>query len=107
MAMEIAYHHHERWDGRGYPSGLSAEDIPLAARIVAIADAYDAITSRRPYKEAIEHAEAVRRILVDRGKHFDPVLVDTFMACQHRFAEIQQHLMDQQHEPLSRAGSSN
>ncbi|MCG8458903.1 MAG: HD domain-containing protein, partial [Holophagales bacterium] len=107
MAMEIAYSHHERWDGRGYPSGLSGEDIPLAARIVAIADAYDAITSRRPYKAPIEHAEAVRRILVDREKHFDPVLVDSFMNTQHRFAEIQQRMVDLQHEPLSRASSSH
>ncbi|MEM6794153.1 MAG: HD domain-containing phosphohydrolase, partial [Acidobacteriota bacterium] len=66
-AMEIAYHHHERWDGKGYPSGLAGHDIPLEARIVSIADAYDAITSRRPYKEPVSHQEAVRRILVDRG----------------------------------------
>ncbi|MEO1088539.1 MAG: HD domain-containing phosphohydrolase, partial [Acidobacteriota bacterium] len=71
MAMEIAYHHHERWDGKGYPSGLSGHDIPLAARIVAVVDAYDAITSRRPYKEPVSHDEAVRRILVDRELHFD------------------------------------
>ena len=102
MAMDIAYHHHERWDGRGYPAGLRESDIPLAARIVAIADAYDAITSRRPYKEPIDHKEAVRRILVDKGKHFDPALVDLFMDRQEQFAEIQQKMMDEL-EPLSRA----
>ena len=104
MAMDIAYHHHERWDGNGYPAGLAADEIPLAARIVAIADAYDAITSRRPYKEPIDHSEAVRRITVDRGKHFDPVLVDIFMTCQDRFAEVQSRMVDQSLEPpLSRA----
>ena len=69
---------------------------------MAIADAYDAITSRRPYKEPIDHQEAVRRILVDKGKHFDPVLVDLFMECEEHFAEIQQKMMDEL-EPLSRA----
>ena len=92
MAMEIAYSHHERWDGQGYPQGLAAEEIPLAARIVTIADAYDAITSRRPYKEAFSHEEAVRRIVVDRGLHFDPVLVDVFTDQQDRFAAIQKQL---------------
>ena len=62
-----------------------------------------AITSRRPYKEPIDHQEAVRRITVDRGKHFDPILVDIFMTCEHRFAEVQQQMMDQADEPLSRA----
>ncbi|MEM1178606.1 MAG: HD domain-containing phosphohydrolase [Acidobacteriota bacterium] len=106
MAMEIAYHHHERWDGKGYPSGLSGHDIPLAARIVAVVDAYDAITSRRPYKEPVSHEEAVRRILVDRELHFDPVLVDTFMRCCDRFEVIQKRMMDEL-EPLSRASSSH
>ncbi|MCP3960571.1 MAG: response regulator [bacterium] len=89
MAMEIAYSHHERWDGKGYPLGLSETDIPLAARIVTLADAYDAITSRRPYKEPFSHEEAVRRIVVDREKHFDPVLVDVFVDyCQGHFEVI-------------------
>ncbi len=96
MAMEIAYSHHERWDGRGYPKGLVGEAIPLPARVVAIADAYDAITSRRPYKEAESHEEAVRRILTDRGLHFDPILVDAFACCQDAFKSIQARLMDGQ-----------
>ncbi len=96
MAMEIAYSHHEQWDGGGYPSGLESTEIPLAARIVTVADAYDAITSRRPYKEPYSHEEAVRRIVVDREKHFDPVLVDVFVdTCQHEFEAIQQRLEDQ------------
>ncbi len=81
MGMEIAYAHHERWDGAGYPNGLAREAIPLSARIVALADAYDAITSPRPYKQAYEHEEAIRRITKDRGHHFDPALVDAFLAC--------------------------
>lgn len=88
MGMEIAYSHHERWDGRGYPFGLAGDSIPLPARIVAVADAYDAITSRRPYKGACDHGEAVRRIAADRGAHFDPVLVDAFLACHQDFEMI-------------------
>ena len=95
MAMEIAYSHHERWDGKAYPAGLESHDIPLAARIVTVADAYDAITSRRPYKEPYSHSEAVRRIVVDRELHFDPVLVDAFVdRCQDRFQAIQKQLED-------------
>lgn len=96
MAMDIAYHHHERWDGAGYPHGLAGDKIPLPARIVTVADAYDAITSRRPYKQAFGHQEAVRRILVDKGTHFDPVLVDGFVRCTDRFEAVQQRLKDRQ-----------
>ncbi len=95
MGMEIAYCHHEHWDGSGYPRGLAGLDIPLAARIVALADAYDTITSRRPYKNASDHDEAVRRIARDRGTHFDPVLVDVFLRCHREFAEIRGRLTDQ------------
>jgi putative two-component system response regulator len=97
MGMEIAYYHHERWDGSGYPRGLSGSDIPLAARIVALADAYDTITSRRPYKAAFGHDEAVRRIAKDRGTHFDPVLVDVFLRYHRDFAEVRDELMDPDH----------
>lgn len=92
MAMEICYSHHERWDGQGYPSGLSESQIPIAARIVTLADAYDAITSERPYKEAYDHEEAVRRIVVDRGLHFDPVLVDAFLECHQDFQTIKDRI---------------
>ena len=97
MGMEIAYHHHERWDGRGYPWGLTGERIPLSARIVALADAYDAITSDRPYKPSFDHQEAVRRIAADRGRHFDPVVVDAFLVCQRDFAAIRGELLDHNH----------
>ncbi len=110
MAMEICFYHHERWDGRGYPHGISGLDIPLSARIVALADAYDAITSRRPYKQAEDHAEAVRRIEIDTGKHFDPVLVDAFSRCQHEFEIVQRRMQVEEEErnlKLSRAGEAN
>jgi putative two-component system response regulator len=97
LGMEIAYHHHERWDGSGYPRGLAGTEIPLAARIVALADAYDTITSRRPYKSAFDHEEAVRRIVRDRGTHFDPVLVDVFLRCHRDFAQIRGRLSDPVH----------
>jgi len=94
MSMEIAYHHHERWAGGGYPHGLAGERIPLAARIVAVADAYDAITSERPYKPSYEHSEAVRLIAVDRGRHFDPVIVDAFLACEGELTGIRSRFLD-------------
>ena len=72
--------------------GIVSTACPIAARIVTLADAYDAITSDRPYKAASGHPEAVRRISVDRGEHFDPVLVDTFLACQGDFDRIRRDL---------------
>ncbi|HEX9736652.1 MAG TPA: HD domain-containing phosphohydrolase [Thermoanaerobaculia bacterium] len=108
MAMEIAYYHHERWDGGGYPFGLVGEEIPLAARIVSIADAYDAITSRRPYKEPLSHEVAVERIRVDSGKHFDPRLVEAFLGSEGEFAVVHRRLQgDQRHaaEPASAAAA--
>ncbi len=87
-ACEIAFGHHERWDGTGYPFGLSGEQIPLAARIVALADVYDALTTKRSYKPAFSH-EAARRIILDgRGKHFDPRVVDAFLATEARFRDV-------------------
>ncbi len=88
MAADIAYYHHERWDGSGYPKRLAGEEIPLAARIVALVDAYDALTSVRPYKPAFTHEDAVRRIVADRGSHFDPALVDVFTNLAGDFPEI-------------------
>jgi putative two-component system response regulator len=78
MAEEIAHAHHERWDGRGYPHGRSGEGIPLAGRIVALADAFDAMTHDRPYKQGIPPAEALEIIESERGAHFDPQVVDAF-----------------------------
>ena len=82
MAMFIAKHHHERWDGAGYPEGLSGESIPLSARIVAVVDVYDAITSERPYKAAMPHEEALDYIRKASGTHFDPEVVTAFLTAE-------------------------
>lgn len=79
MAEQIAAAHHERWDGHGYPRGLRAEDIPVAARIVAVADAFDALTHVRPYKQAWSSAEALAEIERERGWQFDPQVVDALV----------------------------
>jgi response regulator RpfG family c-di-GMP phosphodiesterase len=88
MAREIALYHHERWDGRGYPTGLAGEAIPLAARIVAIADVYDALSVRRVYKTAMPHQQCVDIIRREAGKQFDPALVEVFLSIADEFAEI-------------------
>jgi putative two-component system response regulator len=79
MAHDIALTHHERWDGSGYPRGLQGEDIPVVGRIVAVADVFDALTTQRPYKKAWPLNEAIAYIREQRGKHFDPRLVDVFL----------------------------
>lgn len=88
LAHEIAVFHHERWDGSGYPSKLAGEAIPLSARIVAIADVYDALSARRVYKDAYAHERCVEIIRSESGKHFDPRLVDVFLEIESEFAEI-------------------
>ena len=88
LAHEIAVFHHERWDGSGYPSKLAGEAIPLSARIVAIADVYDALSARRVYKDAYAHERCVEIIEAESGKHFDPRLVDVFLEIQSEFAEV-------------------
>jgi putative two-component system response regulator len=82
-AAEIALHHHERWDGRGYPAGLRGNEVPLPARLVAVADVFDALTHRRPYKEAWPIDEAVAEILDQAAGHFDPDLVAVFATLDH------------------------
>ncbi|OJU05941.1 MAG: hypothetical protein BGN83_01605 [Rhizobium sp. 63-7] len=94
VAKEIAFTHHERWDGSGYPQGLSKIDIPLSGRLMAIADVYDALVSERVYKKAIPHMEAVALIRSEKGKHFDPVLVDLFEATAPIFDEIHRQFID-------------
>ncbi len=88
LGIEVAESHHERWDGSGYPYGLSGDAIPLSARILALADVYDALRSRRCYKPAQSHAETRALILAQRGKHFDPRIVDGFLAVEHAFEAI-------------------
>ncbi len=91
MAREIALTHHERFDGSGYPQGLAGDKIPLSGRIVAIADVYDALTSKRVYKQAFSHDIARSIILKDSGSHFDPDLVEAFMAAEDKFIEVNQY----------------
>jgi response regulator RpfG family c-di-GMP phosphodiesterase len=88
LGKQIAYYHHERWDGKGYPRGLCGEDIPLSARIVAVADTYDAITTDRVYRAALPHDEAMRRIHKASGTQFDPRVVDALTACQDRAQRV-------------------
>ena len=88
MAREIAMAHHERWDGNGYPHRLSGEEIPLAARIVAVADVYDALSTRRVYKDAILHDRCVDIIRSQAGKRLDPNLVEVWLTLEEEFAEI-------------------
>jgi HD-GYP domain-containing protein (c-di-GMP phosphodiesterase class II) len=88
MAREIAYSHHEHWDGNGYPEGLSGDQIPLAARIVAIADVYDALSVRRVYKDPISHRDSVAIIHRAAGRQFDPDLVQVFLEIEPQFEEI-------------------
>jgi PAS domain S-box-containing protein len=88
LGKEVAYYHHERWDGKGYPEGRRGDEIPLSARIVAVADVYDAMTSERPYKKAASHEETVEVIREGRGSQFDPDIVDAFLAQQEAFRRI-------------------
>jgi putative two-component system response regulator len=87
-AREIARSHHEKWDGTGYPDGLGADEIPLSARLMMMADVYDALTSKRCYKPAYSHAQAVAEILPGRGTYFDPDVVDAFCALDAEFMQI-------------------
>ena len=90
MGKEIAYYHHEKWDGSGYPKGLKGKDIPLSARIVALADVYDALTTERFYKRAYTH-EKSRQIIIDlRATHFDPAIVEVFLKLEEVFNQIRE-----------------
>ena len=86
--------HHEKWDGTGYPRGLTGEAIPLAARIMALADMYDALVSERVYKKAWTPEQATKEIISKRGSHFDPLIVDAFIAEQDTFRLIAEKYQD-------------
>ncbi|MBF0201212.1 MAG: response regulator [Desulfamplus sp.] len=92
--IAIARSHHEKWDGSGYPDGLAGEDIPLAGRIMALADVYDALRAKRPYKPAFSHEKSCRIILEGAGQHFDPAVIEVFKAVESEFAEIRQRMAD-------------
>ncbi|OZA16272.1 MAG: hypothetical protein B7Y05_00525 [Polynucleobacter sp. 24-46-87] len=93
-AIQIAGGHHEKWDGTGYPRGLSSEDIPLDARIMALADAYDALVTSRPYKTGWTHEEAVEEIIGKKMTHFDPTIVEAFVIEKDAFNEIARRYQD-------------
>jgi putative two-component system response regulator len=88
IGIEIAQSHHEKWDGSGYPQGLSGDEIPLSARIIALADVYDALRSKRVYKRAFSHEEAREIIIGGRGKHIDPLIVDAFLEFEQEFDKV-------------------
>ncbi|OWF66889.1 two-component system response regulator [Polynucleobacter hirudinilacicola] len=88
IAKEIAYCHQEKWDGSGYPQGLSGDDIPISARLMAVADVYDALISRRVYKEGMTHEEAIAIITDSAGTHFDPDIVEAFLSIDDEFRRI-------------------
>jgi putative two-component system response regulator len=96
-AREIAQSHHEKWDGSGYPEGLSGDAIPISARLMALADVYDALISRRVYKEPMPHENAVEFILAGKAAHFDPDIVDAFLAIVDEFRAIADRYRDPEH----------
>jgi putative two-component system response regulator len=96
MAREIAFTHHERWDGTGYPQGLKGTDIPISGRLMAIADVYDALISKRVYKDAYTHEKAVDIVKQSAGSHLDPDIVDAFLQLEDKFLEITANYQDNQ-----------
>lgn len=95
LAKEIAYSHQEKWDGSGYPEGLSGTDIPLSARLMALADVYDALICERVYKPAFPHEKALEIIAEGRGTHFEPLIVEAFLNVEHVFGEIASKYRDE------------
>ncbi len=94
MGREIAMAHHERWDGRGYPNGLAGNNIPLSARIVSVADVYDALTSARSYKLAFSHQQALQTVIDGAGTQFDPMVIEAFAAIERTVDQIRQREAD-------------
>jgi putative two-component system response regulator len=88
LAKEIAYSHQEKWDGSGYPTGAGGDDIPISARLMAVADVYDALISRRVYKEGMSHEKAMAIMVLGKGLHFDPDVADALVELQDEFRAI-------------------
>lgn len=103
LAREIAHYHQEKWDGSGYPDGLVGETIPLSARLMAVADVYDALISRRVYKPPFPHEKAVALLREGRGKHFDPLIVDAFLAIEAEFTKIAERYTDSEEDVRAKA----
>lgn len=104
IAKEIAYGHQEKWDGSGYPEGLRGDEIPVSARLMAVADVYDALISRRVYKDGMPHEQAVRIIVEGRGTHFDPDMVDAFVGIAEEFRAIALRFADSDDDLSRKAG---
>jgi putative two-component system response regulator len=100
MARDIALTHHENYDGSGYPQGMRGDEIPLSGRIVAVADVYDALTSRRPYKRAFDHCEA-KGIMLQRQRHFDPLVLAAFLEAEQRFIAVRETMGDAEPTPFA------
>lgn len=98
-ARDIVYSHHEKWDGSGYPEGLKGDEIPISARLMAVADVYDALISRRVYKPPFSHEKAVSIIAEGRGNHFDPDVADAFMKVNEQFRSIATEFSDEKTQP--------
>jgi putative two-component system response regulator len=98
FAREIAYSHQEKWDGSGYPQGLQGDAIPVSARLMAVADVYDALISRRVYKPAFSHEEAVGIMRQGHGTHFDPDILDAFLQIEEDFRAIAHRYRDDEHD---------
>jgi adenylate cyclase len=103
FAHDIAYTHHEKWNGSGYPQGLRGEEIPLCGRLMALADTYDALISQRVYKPPLTHEEAVRIIVKDKGTHFDPEIVDAFLTVSEEFRNIAREHSDSEKQEVLKA----
>jgi putative two-component system response regulator len=101
FAREIAYSHQEKWDGSGYPQGLQGDAIPVSARLMAVADVYDALISRRVYKPAFSHEEAVDIMRQGRGTHFDPDILDAFLQIEEDFRAIAHRYRDDEHDDIA------
>ncbi len=101
VAYQICLYHQEKWDGSGYPQGLSGENIPLAARFMALADVYDALISKRVYKPAFSHQKAVAMIIEGKGKHFDPLLIEGFAEIHEQFKTIALSFLDSEEQRLT------
>ena len=107
LAKEIAYCHQEKWDGSGYPEGIGGDDIPIPARLMAVADVYDALISRRVYKEGMSHEVAVKIMTEGRGSHFDPDIVDAFLELQEEFKAIAARFVDSDADMEQKAAMLN
>jgi putative two-component system response regulator len=96
LAREIAWSHHERWDGTGYPQGMSGDDILICGRLMAVADVYDALISRRVYKPAFSHEKASSIVMEESGTHFDPDVAEAFLEISGQFRDVAQRYADEE-----------